>query len=501
MNTIKHARENQLKWIGAANGWTYAVPATRENENADQCVCSCNLDELKPYQIPLELIAKLNWDDQTQRRWRYLFGQRIQATLAGSTDSLPQLFAGEAPVFQSAPVNRIDGQAAYLGDFYLDQLNRLRSSMQSFENPRIGPVLKRANPGSSWPWRYIDQVQLIEVIPNRHGCEIVLGKEHASFSETEALLKEPVALLRQNGKQTISIAETEAVLTAFHRVWSPAASPTFSASALIVARHILSKEIARPDSVLIALLFELEAFASYSTILENFELKASGFFRSHWLDVGSLNIERIRGTEQCQSVRLYHELLGFVRGHTSPILINEYHCVADGNHRLTAAWIWNILSSVKSANWCLDCEEFQTAVRDYVCQFTADTQVVSIHQALYHLGFFLSHEHYRDSLVRELKERRQIFEISSLPVAPLLEYNSLTVIGEEFDKSRRFFRFAPNTYEFLIRQSNMVLPARACYHFTDKVPLPWFSFAEHILRDSDSEESGSKQFSGALSNS
>ena len=69
-------------------------------------------------------------------------------------------------------------------------------------------------------------------------------------------------------------------------------------------------------------------------------------------------------------------------------------------------------------------------------------------------------------------------EISHMPVVAISEYRSPTVVGSEYDRHQRYVRFDPHVYELLASLPNAVLPARACYHFTDRIPLPWFSIVQ-----------------------
>jgi hypothetical protein len=43
------------------------------------------------------------------------------------------------------------------------------------------------------------------------------------------------------------------------------------------------------------------------------------------------------------------------------------------------------------------------------------------------------------------------------------------------EKDGSLVRFDPAIYALLQQESTTFLPARACYHFADRIPLPWFS--------------------------
>ena len=153
-----------------------------------------------------------------------------------------------------------------------------------------------------------------------------------------------------------------------HSLWS---STTFSYSdkSLNIANKILLRELNSLDEkTLLALLFELEVFATYSTLTENMHPVASGFFANSWLDIGSLELAKIRATEQCQPDRLFEEIFNLRDGKIAPIAVNEFGCVADGNHRLTATWIWNILSACQSYTWSIENEAFQRRVAEGMFQ-------------------------------------------------------------------------------------------------------------------------------------
>lgn len=167
----------------------------------------------------------------------------------------------------------------------------------------------------------------------------------------------------------------------------------------------------------------------------------------------------------------------------APVVINEYGLVADGNHRLTAAYVWNILKYCQDLPWCLENDQFQKraaafagAVQNGLLKTNSPVSPISIHQAFGHLSHFLCRPDWRarlNSYTRPLLKRHDF--VSELPVVVLPEYLSGAVVKSLYDDGEKIERACPSLYEAMSLNSHLVLPPRASYHFTDAALLPWFT--------------------------
>jgi hypothetical protein len=480
MQQSNNLDNGELKWFCRQNDWTFSEPykeTYKEEKGIELCFKRVlYTPRSTSHLLPRNTTDLAGWSAASERRWRYLFGPRIQAILDYRLDQdLPAAFTGSPPILDRLLGDSTTGISSYAGNkLHYHQWLQFAAVSPKPDCFVIGPMLTNLHANLPWPWLYLDRPHLIQVHPVNY------NRQASTTPDSNSLFNETDSLRHQLLNVATSSSSIESLLAAVHQSWYADSRPTFSPLSQKIAQIILDCQLPglNPD-LLLPILFELEAFASYSTMVDGLPLVASGFFDGRWLDIASMKIEDIRATEQCHSNRLFSELISLIHGRTAPIIINEYGCVADGNHRLTAAWIWNLLSACPQCNWELENDEFERAISRYVSQYSGSMGLVSIHEALSHLAYFLSDERYRARLILELKDSRQIFEIGELPVIAIPEYRSLTIIGEEFDRHQRYVRFGPNIYELLSNQSNTVLPARACYHFTDRVPLPWFAFAHH----------------------
>lgn len=229
-----------------------------------------------------------------------------------------------------------------------------------------------------------------------------------------------------------------------------------------------------PDKTVEAL-FELEALLSYLSASEGLPQILSGTLYGNWVEVHKIELESIKQTELCVTSRIKDELKNLCSTTFAPIVINEYKSVADGNHRLTTSWIWNLLVDCLSTKWGLT-EEFQSAVEKSCTYQKLQKFPVSLHETLYHLGLILSNIEEAELLERTLKPVmfNTKSEIKTVPVLVLPEYLSCASNKEEYDTGNGIKRVHPSVYERMADIPNLVLPARASYHYTDRVLLPWF---------------------------
>lgn len=230
---------------------------------------------------------------------------------------------------------------------------------------------------------------------------------------------------------------------------------------------------------LLPFIFEVEGFASYATYLERINPVASGIYSSSWLDVGFLPLSSIRATELCVTERLYGELFNIHEQGFAPVIVNEFDSVADGNHRLTTAWLWNILKECVDDNWSTEDYAFQASLKSFVHRNESAMGSVTVFECLRQLGLIFSDSTRAQTLESKLKPIiRQHKTISQMPVLFAPEYCTNAVIKDCYDTKGELRRVPPQLYETLAQSENLVLPPRASYHFTDSVAMPWFKVVQ-----------------------
>jgi hypothetical protein len=231
----------------------------------------------------------------------------------------------------------------------------------------------------------------------------------------------------------------------------------------------------------LAALFELEFYASYSTLLKRHKLIASGFYGGRWLDVMAVPLGSLRASAQCEGGRLLDELKSIEAGRTAPISVNEYGCVADGNHRLVAAVIWQILHITAKYKWSLDDESFQAAVACCISCNVLKLHHSTISESLFWLGRFLANPEQK-VVLETLRPSIEQVSIDELPAVPMLEYCTAAIAGPRSAPDEVLTRFNPTAYEQLNADPELMLQPRACFHLTDCIPLPWFSLTNAPVR-------------------
>jgi hypothetical protein len=133
------------------------------------------------------------------------------------------------------------------------------------------------------------------------------------------------------------------------------------------------------------------------------------------------------------------------------------------------------LKHAMHTEWSLDNEEFLLQVKEYVAAHREALGQVSLYESLKQLASFLADEDVRNRLNHTLKPMmRRTRAIRKLPVVMLPEYSMGTVEKGTYDQDGVLMRVPPSLYSELALSSDLVLPARASYHFTDAVPMPWF---------------------------
>jgi hypothetical protein len=190
--------------------------------------------------------------------------------------------------------------------------------------------------------------------------------------------------------------------------------------------------------------------------------------------VGRFPIGDCRASELCVQERLLDELNTLSTRGFAPLVINEFGTISDGNHRLTASWIWNILAQCLDCQWDLSDIAFQRRVARIVSN--EKIEPVSLHEALRHIALLLQNSSTQEMLNCRLRNRiRQTNLIKELPIVLLSEYSAVPVAKHLYDNGTANVRVRPGLYQALSRNSMAVLPARGQYHFTDCAPLPWFN--------------------------
>lgn len=337
----------------------------------------------------------------------------------------------------------------------------------------------------AWLWKYVEAPELFFLhqldLPPRPAA-------HAGLA-----LSALAALARQKWREVQVGAEScalEDLLGLISRAWysSTRGAVVWTEGALQAVRlAVLQYRSFVDDENLLPFLFELEAMASYLSLGEKKRSFARGVFAGNYIEVAMAPITSIKATEFCVRERLFDEVINLSGRGFAPIVVNEYGLVADGNHRLSAAYIWNILKYTQDLEWCLENDHFQKRVADFgravekgLVGQAGTISAVSLHQALDHLAQFLCRPEWRARLNNYTKPLLKSHDfIGELPVVHLPEYLSGAVIKADYDDGIATMRACPSVYEAMADNENFVLPPRASYHFTDAALLPWFK----VLRE------------------
>ncbi|MBU6450680.1 MAG: hypothetical protein KGS72_02800 [Cyanobacteria bacterium REEB67] len=448
---------------------------------------------------------------------RQFFALRLQTALAYSANSgkaeqradCPTYFpgavipsAGGAHCKEFERGNLLFDQFQHLLSFDSEMLTRISaypSRLMAGQTVLADPPLSRlfcqeANWAEPWLWQYIEAPKLyfVHQAPAEAGpelqdrlaaekCATALGALHSACEN----------LLTRSVEAKYSDATLTALFALISNAWfSPSsgiAPVSWDSSALAEARLMLERQIDQEKAVnaenLLPFLFELEAIVSHVSLGERRESFASGVFAGNFIDVSLAPLTSIKATEFCVRERLFDEVINLSSRGFAPVVINEYGLVADGNHRLTAAYVWNILKYAQDLEWSLDSIEFQKRIAAFPAAVEAGllnngttVSPVSIHQALGHLASFLCRPDWRARLTtytRPLLKRHDF--IHELPVVLLPEYLSGAVVKSLYDEGKKVERACPSIYQAMSLNEHLVLPPRASYHFTDAALLPWFT--------------------------
>ncbi len=441
----------------APEAWNYTLPSAEfyEKQKGVKLPCAPVSSRLLANCNPL---AASHRDSARNDRSRFLYQPRLHAANHGLPHATPALFPGCLPHAAgiSSPCLNAYEQFVLLVDF--DQSSHSPAQMHVDSCSKLRGL---------WPWRKVERPKLTQVICTSGNRLSRCASSEGVARNAAACLVEKICSGKARGKD---IAGTFNFVRA---LWNTSDAKEYNDLVLYELERVVRTETLQRAAVdPLKLVFELELLASYGSLVEEHRLLASGNFGEYWLDVCLIDLPSMRGVELCEPHRLLDELTNLAEGRIAPLLINEFGCVADGNHRLTASWLWNILHDCRSTDWLIEDESFQSAIGLAARRRGTAADTVPLHEALRCLATLSSN----DETARRLATLRKQIEtrrFDSLPAIRVLEYASLALIGAEYDNDR-FCRFDPVIYQSLCRTPGGMLPARACYHFADRIPLPWF---------------------------
>lgn len=375
------------------------------------------------------------------------FERRIFAILNGT--EVPSLYPGN---FISAPGSA--NQYTNRGSSFYDQYMHFRN-LGWFQNERVQISLRDVESPSSWHFPLIQIPKLSYVLGNT--------KKWFGNSNTRP---EQVEISRD-----LSFIESMRTVRKF---WNTSYCHYTLEAICFGDKYFSLIKRSNPDKTLEAL-FELEGFLSYVSATKGLEQILSGNLYGNWVEVHKLELESIKQTELCVTARIKDELRNLCTTTFAPIVINEHKNVADGNHRLTTSWIWNLLTDCLETPWDLQ-SQFQEAVSKSPTLKKLEKFPITLHQVLFHLGLILSDAEEAKSMEQMLKPVMLATgsKINMVPVLVLPEYLSCASDKQDYDTGNSIKRAHPKVYEMMAANSNLVLPPRASYHYTDKVLLPWF---------------------------
>jgi hypothetical protein len=432
------------------------------------------------------------------------FARRLEMSLTTASDESAALVKDWAPSYfpgslipgpggttcaEVARGNLLFAQFQYLVAFDDETRNRIAQlSINTKPTPSLSRLFCREEASSeAWLWQYVEEPKLYSL----HQAPLPKSDTTPGPAQVLTILKATAAsLLQAAAAQNFDQRSVSNILTLVAQAWfSPSSglSPvTWGEGAVSESRAALVRyQKTITEQNILPFIFELEAMASHLSLGEEREDRKSfarGVFAGNYIEVAMAPVTSIKPTEFCVRDRLFDEVINLSSRGFAPVVINEYGLVADGNHRLTAAYVWNILKYCQDLEWCLDNEQFQRrvaafagAVQKGLLKTKSPVSPISLHQALSHLSYFLCRPDWRarlNSYTRPLLKRHDF--ISDLPVVVLPEYLSGAVVKSLYDDGERIERACPSMYEAMSLNNHLVLPPRASYHFTDAALLPWF---------------------------
>lgn len=372
-----------------------------------------------------------------------VFQRRLEALLADRLTDAPSIYPGSfiaKPGCSKTFVAR--------GTFFREQFEYFRK-LGWFANESVVITTRDVPSAEWWPWKTIDEPNVRFLFAERSVAQAVLPSAHCG--------EDPSSLLHS-----------------IHRLWD-SEIVEYTPEALQTCSHWLSALRDLPDEKKLTAMFELEAFASYLTFTQNLTPISTGVFHGNWMSIFSLPVDQISQTELCVTSRILDELLNLCSVRFAPVNINEYFSVADGNHRLTSLWIWNLLQHCTHTRWDINLRQFQCEIATAVAATGLSNRHVTLRESLLHLGILLSDPATAECLERKLKPRiRRTGALSAIPVVMVPEYLSCAAAKHQYDTGTAINRAYPVAYRAMSGATDLVLPPRTAYHYTDRVLLPWF---------------------------
>ena len=455
----------------AAPGWSMKTPCKDLYKDIKGIAFSCaDNKEVKNestipqtvYMLPDKLLSALDWQKRDSLRWTNVFGPRI----SGIVD--PETSAGARfEIFPGVAVRDFTpGQSQYQKFLQILELRKKRA-LNRWDTRRVS----RLSANLYWPWQHVERPHITALNPG-----LLYGwyptEDNENHDKTWREIKELVT-------GELTMPSIRSILELVHSEWGKTLRTNFDLKYLTLAAEILKIESQKIESeALLSLIFELESFAHYSSITNRHTEIYTGTFEGLWVEVVEASIQTIRATELCQTERLFDELINLCEGRTAPVILNEYGSIADGNHRFTAVWLWNLLSATRDCCWSIGDDQFQRSIGEFLRRKKAQISPVTVHEILRHLALILQNREQGEKLREYLKPRfnnnRIQYQIENLPAVFISTYNNVAAIAEIYDRDGDIVRFEPGIYEALLSLNSKVLPERACYHFADRVPLPWF---------------------------
>lgn len=428
--------------------------------------------------------------NQFEREFTKLFEGRIKSALTGQSinDSHLAIFPGHLVPAPGGETGTLENDGLEnRGVLFFDQFKKLlQSGCIDIDTTRLRgqidfyPVDVEGKGETPWSWNLI-QHPALKFVAFEHSMQPAQG------ADLIARMVERVRLLLRSD-------DPVPILSYIRSCWTYSSdNPTYSESVLAQCRQWLAElqivllEESNADSLL-STLFEIEAYASYASSLAQLQVVGGGSFGGNWVEVAAVPICELRPSELCQRDRLFQELFNLPSRGFAPVVVNEKLCIADGNHRLTASWLWNLLCTLSNLEWDLGNREFQKGVADFIGANSIFP--VTIHQMLTHLQSYLLNASSKQTLTRKLQPEvspRQVLNV--LPATLLPEYLSGAVVKDAYDRGIAIRRAEPALYDILHSTPHAVLPPRASYHFTDRALLPWFSLQSFSLRACNSSSS------------
>ena len=317
---------------------------------------------------------------------------RLKAALAQGTDfasetkvAMPSYFPG--PIIPGPgglhchEVNRgnlLFDQFKHLLSYDLKAANRLQQASPAYQANKTNPTslfATQAPAPEEWAWTNVAEPQLSFL---HQVMETTEDKPSPSyqFDTLNALQNQAQTLYDLAKLDSFSLSTVTTLLRLIRQAWhqsifiDPAQAEAAAQPALLQAAQFLKDNQEIIGDNLLYVLFELDAMIAYQSISANLHTFASGVFAGNFVEVALYPLVKLGATEFCVRERLFDEVINLVGRGFAPVVINEHGLIADGNHRVTASWIWNILkfTAAKGLDWSLDDQEFQKAIGEYFAQ-------------------------------------------------------------------------------------------------------------------------------------